>query len=95
MAFYVQYWGTILGLAGVGEIPPMLVSYTFGGPDHGAQYAMEEPTVPSIGYANGDIVSFDPEIMFDVISGTTTYAIQLRNNFPAETNFSLTGGGFA
>jgi len=91
MSFNVSGWGT------VPANQTLPVYYIYGkGDDHGAQYAMGKPEGARLdGSSNGDLVSFNPEILLDVASGAITYAIQIQNNTGSDTSFALTGGGFA
>jgi hypothetical protein len=91
MSFNVSGWGTVPA----NQTLPFV--YVYGnGEDHGAQYAMGKPEGATLdGSSNGDLVSFNPEILLDVASGSISYAIRIQNKTGSDTSFALTGGGFA
>lgn len=80
MAFNVPNWGTISG----GQSFP--VAYTFGGANHGAQFAEGSPQNP------GAFLISDQEGISTDNGGGITYQFQLTC-FGNSTVFSLDGGG--
>ena len=82
MGFNVANWGTIAG----GQSFP--VGYTFGGKNHGAQFAEGNPENP------GSLLVSDQEGISIDETGKTSYQFQLTC-FGNSTVYGLDGGGLS
>lgn len=61
--------------------------YSFGGGDHGAQYAMANPLNPG-----GTLLTFDQKKGRNN-DGSVTYYVSVRNVGAVATNYNIQGGG--